>query len=440
MATSVTQTLRAHPASTDLTQGGQSDQPSDDPSKKMTSGAHAFLPNSASPPIPFESAPKTSMPASAGNMEAPQSPMASIEALFKQLQALVAMLTGEETPSTESEAPAPSQPSAPSQPPESGQTPAAKDKPPASDAAAPPAGEASPSSESDSSSKAADGDARRKARADGSSEAEKAGAEKRANRGGRSDSAEDADGGKAAAPEHASGDPAMGGAEEGTGPDGAEDGAGPDGAPAALDGTPQAANVSEFETINPGEGPEMITDANGKFVFNGIVDDSFLPEDVKAGMKQAVTENKDLSFFQDNFNNEQDMYQYMVHMANLESARGTVLENSEDAIGSNTGGSAGYMHLHMNYGLEPQIHGSPLNTEGWTKEEVLGDYSKYTELTMKHLDGSYKATGGDADAAQGIWWTGGQPGDEQTAKAGRYYRQALSGGTGVNHNTGAAYA
>ena len=157
-------------------------------------------------------------------------------------------------------------------------------------------------------------------------------------------------------------------------------------------------------------------------------------------MKEAVETNKDLSFFQDNFNNEEDMYQYLVHMANLESGGGASLENEHDAAGSGTGGSAGYMHLHMNYGLaESSFGGAPLNTENWSQEEVLDDYSKYTELTMKHIDGAYQSVGGDSndeamEQSMALWWTG----NDSTA-AGGYYMEALSGGTGVNHETGSAY-
>lgn len=208
----------------------------------------------------------------------------------------------------------------------------------------------------------------------------------------------------------------------------------------ALSGTERTPTISEFKTIEPGEGPDLVKDANGKFVFNEVVDDSFLPEDVQQGMKDAVAANKDLSFFQDNFTDEGDMYQYLVHMANLESGGGASLANEHDAAGSGTGGSAGYMHLHMNYGLaENSFGGAPLNTEGWSQEEVLGDYSKYTDLTMKHIDGAYQSVGGSSNSegteqAMALWWTG----NDSTA-AGSYYMEALSGGTGVNHNTGSAY-
>lgn len=208
----------------------------------------------------------------------------------------------------------------------------------------------------------------------------------------------------------------------------------------ASSGAAHTPTVSGFNTIEPGEGPDLVKDANGKFVFNEVVDDSFLPEDVQQGMREAVESNKDLSFFQDNFNNEEDMYQYLVHMANLESGGGASLANEHDAAGSGTGGSAGYMHLHMNYGLaESSFGGAPLNTEGWSQDEVLGDYSKYTELTMKHIDGAYQSVGGDsneegAEQAMALWWTG----NDATA-AGAYYMEALSGGAGVNHNTGSAY-
>lgn len=210
--------------------------------------------------------------------------------------------------------------------------------------------------------------------------------------------------------------------------------------PSASNGTEHTPTISEFKTIEPGEGPDLVKDANGKFVFNEVVDDSFLPADVQQGMKEAVEANKDLSFFQDNFNDEGDMYQYLVHMANLESGGGASLENEHDAAGSGTGGSAGYMHLHMNYGLaENSFGGAPLNTEGWSQEEVLGDYSKYTDLTMKHIDGAYQSVGGSSNSegteqAMALWWTG-----NDSAAAGSYYMEALSGGTGVNHNTGSAY-
>ena len=208
----------------------------------------------------------------------------------------------------------------------------------------------------------------------------------------------------------------------------------------SANGVERTPTISDFKTIDPGEGPDLIKDENGKFVFNEVVDDSFLPEDVQQGMREAVEANKDLSFFQDNFNNESDMYQYLVHMANLESGGGASLENEHDAAGSGTGGSAGYMHLHMNYGLaENSFGGAPLNTEGWSQEEVLGDYSKYTELTMKHIDGAYQSVGGSSnneatEQAMALWWTG-----NDSAAAGAYYMEALSGGTGVNHNTGSAY-
>ena len=223
-------------------------------------------------------------------------------------------------------------------------------------------------------------------------------------------------------------------------PSGTPSGA-PSGAPSsAPSGAAHTPTVSDFKTIEPGEGPDLVKDANGKFVFNEVVDDSFLPEDVQQGMREAVEANKDLSFFQDNFNNEEDMYQYLVHMANLESGGGASLANEHDAAGSGTGGSAGYMHLHMNYGLaESSFGGAPLNTEGWSQDEVLGDYSKYTELTMKHIDGAYQSVGGDSndegtEQAMALWWTG----NDATA-AGAYYMEALSGGAGVNHNTGSAY-
>lgn len=198
-------------------------------------------------------------------------------------------------------------------------------------------------------------------------------------------------------------------------------------------------DVNQFSTIDPGQGPQMTVDKNGKFVFNKVVDDSFLPPKVRAEMKQAVHENMDLDFFKSTFNNEADAYQYMVHMANLESARGSTLENGADAQGTG-GGSAGYMHLHTTFGLEKQSWGSPLNTEGWSKSDVLSDYNKYTTLVMRSLDNNFKQVGGtptqdDVAGAMSLWWTG-----KDSAQAGNYYLSALSGGTGVNHNTGSIYA
>ncbi len=196
--------------------------------------------------------------------------------------------------------------------------------------------------------------------------------------------------------------------------------------------------VSKFKTIDPGQGPKMTVDENGKFVFNEAVDDSFLPPDVRAGMKSAVDKNFELGFFQDYFSNKNDAYQYLVHMANLESARGTVLENSADA--QNTGGgSAGYMHLHTTFGFKNNSWGSPLNTEGWSQQEVLGDYEKYTTLVMRSLDANYQHTGAsgsqeDMSKSMAMWWTG-----TDKTSAGEYYLSALSAGAGVNHNTGSAY-
>jgi hypothetical protein len=204
-------------------------------------------------------------------------------------------------------------------------------------------------------------------------------------------------------------------------------------------GVTRTPDVNQFTTIDPGQGPQMTIDKNGKFIFNKVVDDSFLPEKVRGEMKQAVHDNMHLDFFKSTFSSEADAYQFMVHMANLESARGTTLENGADA--QNTGGgSAGYMHLHTTYGLEKQSWGSPLNNEGWSKNEVLSDYSKYTTLVMRSLDNNFKQVGGtptqdDVAGAMSLWWTG-----KDSAQAGNYYLSALSGGTGVNHNTGSIYA
>ncbi|MEO1336061.1 MAG: hypothetical protein AAFV29_10475, partial [Myxococcota bacterium] len=103
-------------------------------------------------------------------------------------------------------------------------------------------------------------------------------------------------------------------------------------------GTP---TVDEFETISPGEGPDYF--ANGRFTFENIVNDDILvseqltPPDWRPGIKQAVKDNFHLPFFQDNFANESEAYQFLVHMANLESAGGTTFHNDEDALDSGGG-------------------------------------------------------------------------------------------------------
>lgn len=210
-----------------------------------------------------------------------------------------------------------------------------------------------------------------------------------------------------------------------------------EGGPSATAGQPK---VKSFDTINPGEGPEQTLDKDGKFVFKRVVDDSFLPKDVQSGMKQAVKDNmKNLDFFKDHFRNEGDAYQYMVQMANLESARGTTLANKADAQGTGNG-SSGYMHLHDKFGYEKEQWGRPLNTEGWSKEEALGDYSKYSTLVMRSLDANYHNAGADksqesAEKTMSMWWVG----NDQT-EAGKYYMSALSNGSGVNHNTGSSFA
>lgn len=215
-------------------------------------------------------------------------------------------------------------------------------------------------------------------------------------------------------------------------------------APSGIEGGPSATagqpKVKSFDTINPGEGPEQTLDKDGKFVFKRVVDDSFLPKDVQSGMKQAVKDNmKNLDFFKDHFRNEGDAYQYMVQMANLESARGTTLANKADAQGTGNG-SSGYMHLHDKFGYEKEQWGRPLNTEGWSKEEALGDYSKYSTLVMRSLDANYHNAGADksqesAEKTMSMWWVG----NDQT-EAGKYYMSALSNGSGVNHNTGSSFA
>jgi EF hand len=212
---------------------------------------------------------------------------------------------------------------------------------------------------------------------------------------------------------------------------------GVEGGPSGTDGKPK---VKSFDTINPGEGPEKTIGKDGKFVFKRVVDDSFLPPDVKAGMHKAVKDNmKNLDFFKDHFRNEGDAYQYMVQMANLESARGTTLANKADAQGTGNG-SSGYMHLHDKFGYEKEQWGRPLNTEGWSKDEALGDYSKYSTLVMRSLDANYHKAGADksAEAAQktmSMWWVG-----NDKTEAGKYYLSALSNGSGVNHNTGSTFA
>jgi hypothetical protein len=341
------------------------------------------------------------------------------------------------------------------------------------------------SGQSAGGSQATDGDGRRAARHSGESEAEKAGAQRRSDRAGANASEpaanEDTSSSSAAGSDQAAAQPgtaqaptvkeseaapppvanssqasptpeteqAKSGAQTeterqpGAAAAGSAQAASPPQNPtmsAGTDaGTPRTPDVNQFSTIDPGQGPKMTVDENGKFVFNKVVDDSFLPEKVRGEMKQAVHDNMHLDFFKSTFSNEADAYQYMVHMANLESARGTTLENGADA--QNTGGgSAGYMHLHTTYGLEKQSWGSPLNTEGWSKSDVLSDYNKYTTLVMRSLDNNFKQVGGtptqdDVAGAMSLWWTG-----KDSAQAGNYYLSALSGGTGVNHNTGSIYA
>jgi hypothetical protein len=210
-----------------------------------------------------------------------------------------------------------------------------------------------------------------------------------------------------------------------------------DAGPSATAGKPK---VSSFDTIAQGQGPDMTIGKDGKFVFNRVVDDSFLPPEVRDGMKQAVKDNmQKLDFFKDYFRNENDAYQYMVQMANLESGRGTTLSNSADAQGTGNG-SSGYMHLHDKFGYEQQQWGRPLNTEGWSKDEALKDYSKYSTLVMRSLDANYHQAGADnsqqaAEKTMSMWWVG-----NQSTEAGKYYLSALSNGSGVQHNTGSIYA
>jgi hypothetical protein len=200
------------------------------------------------------------------------------------------------------------------------------------------------------------------------------------------------------------------------------------------------AKVNTFEILKSGGAPTMTRGADGKFIFHRTVDDSFIPPAERQKMKNTVAQNMQLPFFKDNFKNADDAYKFLVHMANLESARGTTLSNDQDAQGTG-GGSFGYLHLHDKFGLDAQKYGHPLNTEGWTKSEVEGDMDKYTTLVMRSLDGNYQQAGGAAapnsmEHAMGMWWTG----SEGNTKAGAYYLQALSEGKGVDHNTGSVYA
>jgi hypothetical protein len=207
--------------------------------------------------------------------------------------------------------------------------------------------------------------------------------------------------------------------------------------PSATAGKPK---VNSFDTIAQGEGPDMTIGKDGKFVFNRVVDDSFLPPQVREGMKQAVKDNmQELDFFKDYFRNENDAHQYMVQMANLESGRGATLSNSADAQGTGNG-SSGYMHLHDKFGYENQQWGRPVNTEGWSKDEALNDYSKYSTLVMRNLDANYHQAGADnsqqaAEKTMSMWWVG-----NQSTEAGKYYLSALSNGSGMQHNTGSIYA
>ncbi|MEL7370260.1 MAG: hypothetical protein AAFN74_15175, partial [Myxococcota bacterium] len=204
-------------------------------------------------------------------------------------------------------------------------------------------------------------------------------------------------------------------------------------------GTP---TVDEFETISEEEGPDYF--ANGRFTFENIVNDDILvseqltPPDWRPGIKQAVKDNFHLPFFQDNFANESEAYQFLVHMANLESAGGTTFHNDEDALDSG-GGSAGPMHLHTTFGMEGSRFGKELNSEGWSVPEVLSDPEKYTTLVMKSLDGNYANTSADASKealsqTMAKWWTG-----TDNLTAGDYYLSALSAGKGVEDDTGAGF-
>ena len=194
----------------------------------------------------------------------------------------------------------------------------------------------------------------------------------------------------------------------------------------------------EFEVITQDKSLASLLDSSGKFKFNAKVDSSFISPEQLAEIRTAVSENAELPFFREYFNSEEEAMQFLVHVANLESGRGHSLFNAHDAAGSG-GGSEGFMHLHTTYGFKPESYGRALNTEGWTVDEALGDYTKYTTLVMRSFNNNYLESGSVGEAgiknAMSMWWTG-----EQSLSAGNYYGSALSLGTGVDHSTGAGYA
>ncbi len=202
-----------------------------------------------------------------------------------------------------------------------------------------------------------------------------------------------------------------------------------------LDGLP---TVRDFQVKEPGD-PALkdIKQSDGKLQFKQRVDDSFLPEATRAGMKQSVNENFDkMAFFKDNFANKDQAYQFLVNQANLESAGGKVTANSSDAQGTG-GGSFGYLHLHDKFGLDAKGWGGKgQNTEGWSLQQVKDDPAKYTTLSMRAMDNAYgeSAAKGSTDAAaetMSRWWLG-----KPSVEAGSYYLSSVLNGTGVNSNTG----